>query len=188
MPDGTPPGPAPSASLANLANIVTFGRLCAVPLAVWLVLDHRIAGAFWLFIAAGLSDALDGWLARRLGGNAIGALMDPVADKALLVTMYVTLAAAGILPDWLAILVVFRDILIVGGIVALRVLGHGVTIKPLYISKTNTAVQIALVAVCLFQGGFGVQVPGLTDFLTAGVTVTTLASGAAYVWKTARGA
>ena len=188
MAESTPPDPLPAVSPVNLANIVTFGRLCAVPLAFWLVLDHRIAAAFWLFIAAGLSDALDGWLARRHGGNAAGALMDPVADKALLVTMYVTLAAAGILPDWLAILVVFRDVLIVGGIVVLRVSGHGVTIKPLYISKANTAVQIALIAVCLFQDGFGIQVPGLTGFLTAGVAVTTLASGAAYVWKTALGA
>ena len=81
---------------------------------------------------------MDGWLARRYGGNAIGALMDPVADKALLVTMYITLAVVGVLPDWLAILVVFRDVLIVGGVVVLAVLGHAVTIRPLYISKLNT--------------------------------------------------
>src|ERR1700709_1491341 len=138
MPGGSPVEPGTSASQVNLANIITFFRLCAVPLAFWLVLDHRIALAFWLFVAAGLSDALDGWLARRYGGNAVGALMDPVADKALLVTMYITLATIGALPDWLAILVVFRDLLIVGGICVLAVLGHPVTIRPLYISKLNT--------------------------------------------------
>jgi cardiolipin synthase len=183
MPDGS----LPAAPLVNLANIITFGRLCAVPLAFWLVLDKRIADAFVLFVAAGLSDALDGWLARRYGGNAIGALMDPVADKALLVTMYITLAAVGELPSWLAILVVFRDVLIVGGIIVLSVLGHAVTIKPLYVSKLNTLMQIVLIAASLLRGGFGLHIPGLLAVLTWCVVATTLASGAAYVWKAARG-
>jgi cardiolipin synthase len=185
MPDGAPVEPGATASLMNLANIITFFRLCAVPLAFWLVLDHRIEAAFWLFVAAGLSDALDGWLARRYGGNAVGALMDPVADKALLVTMYITLATVGVLPTWLAILVVFRDILIVGGFGVLAVLGHAVAIHPLYISKVNTVLQIVLIGISLLQGGFGL--PGLAFVLTWCVVVTTLASGAAYVWNTARG-
>lgn len=185
MPDGrTPEG---DTSVVTLANIVTFGRLCAVPLAFWLVLEHRIGDAFVLFVVAGLSDALDGWLARRRGSSALGALMDPVADKALLVTMYVTLAAVEVLPAWLAILVVFRDVLIVGGVVALSVLGQGVAIRPLYVSKLNTVLQILLVAICLLQSGFGVGIPGLTDLLVWCVAGTTLASGAAYVWNTARG-
>ncbi|MEA2773063.1 MAG: hypothetical protein QOD93_6025 [Acetobacteraceae bacterium] len=187
MPDGLPPNRATTARLVNPANIITFGRLCAVPLAFWMVLVHRIDDAFLLFVAAGVSDALDGWLARRYGGNAIGALMDPVADKALLVTMYITLAAVGALPDWLAILVVFRDLLIVGGVVVLTVLGHAVAIKPLYISKLNTVLQIVLVGVTLLQGGFGLGIPGLTSVLIWCVAATTLTSGAAYVWNTARG-
>ena len=187
MPDGSPVGQRTSNSLLNLANIVTFARLCAVPLAFWLVLVHRMDDAFLLFVAAGLSDALDGWLARRYGGNAVGALMDPVADKALLVTMYITLAVVGALPEWLAILVVFRDLLIVGGVVVLSVLGHAVTIHPLYVSKLNTVLQIILIAVSLLQGGFGLGIPGLVTVLTWCVVITTLASGAAYVWNTARG-
>jgi len=187
MPEGTRFGSGATASLLNLPNIVTFARLCAVPLAFWLVLEHRIGQAFLLFVAAGLSDALDGWLARRYGGTALGAAMAPVADKALLVTMYVTLAAVGTLPAWLAILVVFRDVLIVGGIIALAVLGHAVIIRPLYVSKVNTALQIVLVAITLLQGAFGLDLPGLGPLLIWGVALTTLASGAAYVWKTARG-
>ena len=192
MPDGLPGKARTNAALLNLANVITFGRLCAVPLAFWLVLVHRIEAAFWLFVAAGLSDALDGWLARRYGGNAIGALMDPVADKALMVTMYITLAAIGVLPLWLAILVVFRDVLIVGGIVVLTVLGHAVTIQPLYISKLNTVLQIVLIGVSLLQGGFGPGVPWLglpwlATVLTWCVAITTVASGTAYVWNTARG-
>ena len=103
---------------------------------------------------------MDGWLARRNGGgNALGALLDPVADKALLVTMYVTLAAVNVLPDWLAILVVFRDVVIVGGVVVLAVLGQPVLIRPLYVSKLNTALQIVLVAVALLLAGFGLAAP-----------------------------
>ena len=105
MPDGSQyPGNGTSV-VFTLANMVTFARLCAVPLAFLLVLEHRLAEAFFLFVAAGVSDAVDGWLARRYGGNAIGAVLDPVADKTLLVTMYVTLAAVGVIPVWLAILV-----------------------------------------------------------------------------------
>jgi cardiolipin synthase (CMP-forming) len=178
---------AGTASVVNLANVITFGRLCAVPAAFWMILDHHIDQAFILFMVAGASDGLDGWLARRYGGNAIGAIMDPVADKALLVTMYITLAAVNILPNWLAILVVFRDVVIVGGVVILSVMGHAVVIRPLYISKVNTLAQIMLVAASLLQGGYGVGLPWLTTVLIWGVTLTTLASGAAYVWNTARG-
>lgn len=187
MPDGSSAERGTTKSLVTLANIITFGRLCAVPLAFWLVLAHRIDDAFFLFMAAGLSDALDGWLARRYGGNAVGALMDPVADKALLVTMYITLAAIGALPDWLAILVVFRDLLIVGGVIVKAVLGHTVAIRPLYISKLNTVMQIMLVGVSLLQSGFSLGLPRLTEVLTWCVMVTTMASGAAYVWTAARG-
>ena len=141
--------------LLTLPNAITFARLCAVPATVWLMLRHDLHAAFAVFVAAGLSDAVDGWLARRRGGgNAIGAVLDPVADKALLVSMYVTLAAVGVLPDWLAILVVFRDVVIVGGVLVLAVLGHAVRIRPLLVSKLNTAMQIVLVAVALLLHGF----------------------------------
>jgi len=187
MPDGTQIGRSASAALWTLPNVITFGRLCAVPMAFWLVLERRLDHAFILFVIAGISDAVDGWLARRWGGNAIGALLDPVADKALLVTMYVTLAAVGALPDWLAIMVVFRDLVIVGGVIVLAVLGHPVIIKPLYISKLNTLLQIVLVATTLLQAGFGLPVPWMIATLIWCVAATTLASGAAYVWVTARG-
>jgi len=181
----TPPSAA--AMLFTLPNMITFGRLCAVPLAFWALLRHRMDEAFIIFILAGLSDALDGWLARRRGGNLLGAVMDPVADKALLVTMYISLAAVDVLPDWLAILVVFRDLLIVGGILLMAVLGHEVAIQPLYVSKLNTVMQIVLVAVALLQSGFGLGYHVVTLILVWCVAGTTLVSGAAYVWNVARG-
>ena len=192
MPDGPPDiDRAVSDALLTLPNLITFARLCAVPLAVWLVIDHRLGSAFALFLAAGVSDAIDGWLARRLGnGNSVGALLDPVADKALLVTMYVTLAAVHEVPDWLAILVVFRDLVIVGGVIVLGLLGRPVVIRPLFVSKVNTALQIMLVALTLFLTGFGTRGPAIAAgllVLTWAVGASTLASGAAYVWRAVQG-
>jgi cardiolipin synthase (CMP-forming) len=187
MPDGSQVGRSAQNVLLTLPNVVTFGRLCAVPLSVWLVMEHRFAQAFFLFLAAGLSDAADGWLARRNGGgNTLGALLDPLADKALLVSMYVTLAAVKVLPDWLAILVVFREVLIVGGIAVLSLLGQSVVIRPLYVSKINTALQIVLVTAALCVSGFGITAPIVLSVLVWLVAASTLASGAAYVWITAR--
>ena len=129
--------------------------------------------------------SMAGWHAR-CGGNSVGALLDPVADKALLVTMYVTLAAVNVLPDWLAILVVFRDLVIVGGVVVLSLLGQPVMIRPLYVSKLNTVLQIVLVAATLFLAGFGLAAPGCAGSADLAGCGTTLASGAAYVWITVR--
>jgi cardiolipin synthase len=187
MPDGTQVSRSASGMLLTLPNVVTFGRLCAVPLAFWLIVDRHPAYAFFLFVAAGVSDAIDGWMARRWGGSMVGAVLDPVADKALLVTMYVTLAVVHELPDWLAILVVFRDLMIVGGVLVLGLLGQPVTIRPLRISKLNTVLQILLVAMTLLLAGFGLSIPIATLALTWIVAATTLASGAAYVWVTVRG-
>ncbi len=187
MPDGSQVGRNASTTLLTLPNVITFGRLCLVPLSVWLVMERQFAQAFFLFLAAGLSDAVDGWLARRNGGgNSVGALLDPAADKALLVSMYITLAAVNVLPDWLAILVVFRDVIIVGGIVVLFLLDQPVLIRPLYVSKLNTALQIVLVAVSLLLSGFSLTATFAMTLLVWLVAATTLASGAAYVWVTVR--
>lgn len=168
--------------LRTLPNLITLARLCAVPGTVWLILQHRLDLAFLLFVGAGLSDAIDGWLARTLDArSALGALLDPVADKALLVSVYVTLAAIGVLPDWLAILVVFRDLVIVGGVLVLWVLGQPPSIRPIFISKLNTAVQIGVAALALLLSGFGLAAAGLLQAGVWAVAATTLVSGGTYV-------
>ncbi len=101
--------------------------------------------------------------------------------------MYVTLAVVRVLPDWLAILVVFRDLLIVGGVLILNVLGQPLVIRPLYVSKVNTALQIVLIALTLFLTGFDLMAPWLMQTLVWAVTASTLLSGAAYVWVAAHG-
>ena len=175
------------AGLFTLPNLITFARLCAVPAAVWLMLQHPLDQAFLVFVGAGLSDAVDGWLARvRNARSRLGALLDPVADKALIVSVYVTLAAINVLPDWLAILVVFRDVLIIGGLLLLWVLGVPTRIRPLMISKANTAAQIALAALALLLAGFDLAAPDMLDAMIWLVAFTTFASGLAYVVQAAR--
>lgn len=190
---GPPDRPPAASALTTLPNIITFVRLCAVPATVWLIIQGRLDLAFLLFLGAGLSDALDGWLARVLDArSSLGAVLDPMADKALLASSYVALAATGVLPDWLAILVVFRDVLIVGGVVMLRMMGMPPRISPSRLSKANTALQILLVAVALFLRGWPGAVPGalatlLLEALVPLVAASTLLSGGAYVAAAARG-
>ncbi|PWS35496.1 CDP-alcohol phosphatidyltransferase [Falsiroseomonas bella] len=189
-PAARPPDPGaagPEALVFTLPNAITFARLCAVPATVWLVLQHRLDLAFWMFLAAGISDGVDGWLARvRNARSRLGAILDPVADKALLVSIYVTLAAIGVLPDWLAILVVFRDLVIVGGVIVLYLAGQPPAIQPILLSKANTVLQIALAALALLVAGFGLPGQKLVALLVWLVAASTFASGAVYVWQAAR--
>lgn len=173
----------------SIPNLITFARLLAVPFAVYLILQHELGWAFWLFVAAGLSDALDGAIARMCQMQTkLGAYLDPIADKVLLVCVYVSLAHIGELPLWLAILVVSRDALIVGGVLLAHVLKERLVMQPLAVSKVNTAVQLALVAVVLAPPGlnlpdpqaFGVMLVTPMVWLAA---ATTVASGAAYLWR-----
>ncbi len=174
--------------MITLPNLITLARLCAVPLTVWLLLQREIALALWLFIAAGVSDAVDGFIAKRFGSRSqVGAVLDPVADKALLVSVYVTLGAIGILPSWLVILVVFRDVLIVGGVLTLYVLGQEVAIRPLFVSKANTAMQIVLAALVLLNAAYGLPGDLAVAVLIWLTAATTLASGAAYVARWVQG-
>jgi cardiolipin synthase len=144
--------------------------------------------AFWLFVAAGISDAVDGYIAKRFGlQTEVGAVLDPVADKALLVSVYVTLGLTGKLADWLVILVVFRDVFIVGGVLVLYVLGAPPAIRPLPVSKVNTALQIALAAMVLLHYAYGVPAAVVVDAFVWGVAASTLASGIAYVARWVRG-
>ena len=171
----------------SLPNIITLGRLLAVPVAVWLILNGNFGIAFWLFVAAGVSDAVDGFLAKRLNAQTeLGKVLDPVADKALLVSVYVTLGQAGYIPVWLVILVVFRDVLIVGGIILSHTLGRPVRLRPLVVSKVNTAAQIILAAAVLGVEGLDMRIAPIMMPMAYAVGATTLASGAAYMVTWAR--
>jgi len=167
----------------GIPNLITFGRLLAVPVFVWLVLDGELAWAFWLFALAGASDAVDGLLARALRvRSTLGAWLDPVADKALLVSAFLALAGAGLLPNWVVVLVVSRDIMIVGGVLLMYTMRLPVAMEPSLVSKANTLMQIVLAAAVLGVHGLALAVaePVLAPLVWA-VGATTLASGAVYV-------
>jgi cardiolipin synthase len=181
-----PQDPAAAGALLTLPNAISFARLCAVPVAIYLVLIASWTAAFLLFAAAGISDAIDGWLARRQGGSALGAALDPLADKALMTGMYITLAAINQLPIWIAILVVFRDVMIVGGLLLLWLYGHRVPIEPLAISKVNTGLQIGLVGGVLGLNAAGLAWPLLRQAAIWLVAISTAGSFAAYVRQTVR--
>ena len=167
----------------SIPNLITLARILLVPIVVWAI---STPGAMWiafvLFLAAGVSDAIDGFLAKRFGMTTVlGAYLDPLADKALIVSIYLTLGVNNLIPRWLVILVVSRDILIVGGIMLAWVIGNPLTIKPLLVSKLNTVAQIAFACVVLGSLGLNYDMPMLTLILMGLVTILTLLSVAAYV-------
>ncbi len=170
------------ASNITIPNIITVARLVLVPVAIDALLDGRFDVAFWVFLIAGISDGVDGWIARRFDQRSeLGAFLDPIADKALLVSIYVVLGLVGILPAWLVIIVVSRDVLIVGAVVLSWGIGRRLPMQPLFVSKTNTTVQIAFAALVLGSRAFHFD-PGVLwvtgEVLVAALTVI---SGAAYV-------
>jgi cardiolipin synthase (CMP-forming) len=171
----------------NIPNMITLSRLMSVPLMIWLIVSERFGVACWVFVGAGASDALDGFIAKRFDCRTrLGALLDPVADKALLSSVYVALGIAELLPNWLVILVVFRDVTIIGGFVLLQTIAAPRKFDPLYISKLNTLVQIALVGYVLGRLGLGFADGRLTAILVVMTAVTTVLSGLSYLVRWAR--
>jgi cardiolipin synthase (CMP-forming) len=171
----------------NLPNLITLARLCSVPVAVWLIVEERYGAAFWLFVAAGLSDALDGYIAKRFDRRTrLGAMLDPAADKALLAGVYVTLGLSGQLPSWLVGLVVLRDGLIVLAFALTQSFSAEKQVDPLYISKVNTLVQITLVGFVLARLGLAVEAELATSLLIYAAAATTVLSGISYLMRWAR--
>ena len=171
----------------SFANAISLARLFTSPLIVWLILTGEMTFAFWVFLAAGVSDAIDGFIAKRIEkATVLGAYLDALADKALLVGVYVALGVEGHLDLWLVILVVFRDILIVGGAILFRLLTRTLTMQPLMVSKVNTVTQIVLATVVLGRLGLDIAVDGVVMVLVYAVAATTLASGGAYLFDWTR--
>ena len=167
----------------NIPNSLTLVRIVLVPVVVWLIIDHEMTAAFLLFLLAGFSDAADGYIAKRYGWRSeLGAYLDPIADKALLVSIYVTLGLAGHLPVWLVIAVVSRDILIVGAVVLSWMLSRPLTMHPLLISKVNTFAQIVLAGLVLAELGLGLGLEPVVKVLIWVTGALTILSAAAYFW------
>jgi cardiolipin synthase (CMP-forming) len=166
----------------SIPNLITLGRILSVPVVVWAIAAGEMRIAFALFVAAGISDAVDGFLAKRFGmSTELGAYLDPLADKAMLVSIYIALGVADAIPRWLVILVVSRDIMIVSAVMLSWLVDRPVALKPLLVSKLNTVAQIALACVVMASIGFGFDAQIAEIMLTALVAVLTLLSIAFYV-------
>jgi cardiolipin synthase (CMP-forming) len=164
----------------NLPNLITLGRVILVPLVFWLLITGQTKAAFFAFIIAGISDGVDGYLAKTFGWSTeLGAYLDPLADKLLLVSIFLALGVGGALPLWLVIAVVSRDILIVSAIILSWLLGNPVRIRPLVVSKANTLAQIVLAGTVLADEGYGLGLEParfLLVWLTGALTVASLAA------------
>jgi cardiolipin synthase (CMP-forming) len=166
----------------SIPNIITLTRILLVPIIVWAIASSQMEIAFGVFVIAGVSDAVDGFLAKRFNmASELGALLDPLADKALLVSIYIALGIWGAIPRWIVILVVSRDIMIVAAVIVSWLFDRPVPMKPLMVSKLNTVAQVAFAALVLASLSFGFR-PMPYDLILMGfVTIFTLVSVSLYL-------
>lgn len=166
----------------TIANALTLLRLCLIPLIVVMIHEGRFALATVIFVIAGITDALDGYLARKLDQRTeIGAYLDALADKSLIAASFIAMVYVQLVPFWLVVLVIFRDLMIVGAVAIAWLMHNPIPIEPLRVSKANTAAQIVAVATTLGARGFGVPLPdsAFTGIYTI-VAALTVISVAAY--------
>src|SRR6266481_917953 len=166
----------------SIPNIITLARILLVPIIVWAIASSQMEIAFGVFVVAGVSDAVDGFLAKRFNMTSeLGALLDPLADKALLVSIYMALGIWGAIPRWIVILVVSRDIMIVAAVIVSWLFDKPVAMKPLMVSKLNTDAQVAFAALVLASLSFGFHTTPYDLILMGFVTIFTLVSVSMYL-------
>ncbi len=166
----------------TLPNLITIFRFLLVPGVIFALLTDKMGWALAGFVLAGVSDGVDGFIARHFNQRTeLGAYMDPMADKLLLVSVFVVLGFMGELPLWLVIAAVSRDGLIVCAVVLSTVMANPVEMKPLFISKANTAMQIILAATVLAELAFEAQFGAVRVALISVSGLLTVSSAAAYL-------
>lgn len=166
----------------HIPNIISAIRILLIfPIASFLIQESWL-NAFILILIAGLSDGVDGFLARTFSWQSkLGAVLDPLADKALMIVLFVILAQKGVISIWLAALVVSRDLIILVGAMAYQLLTRKLEMSPLFMSKLNTALQILFVLVIMYHLAFSAIPLQLLNLLQLIVAVTTIVSGIMYV-------
>jgi len=164
----------------TIPNLITILRILLVPIFIIYIINDKALGSLIIFVIASVSDALDGFIARVFHQKSdIGAYLDPLADKILLVTAYITLAILKMIPPWLAVLIISRDVIILLGVLVLYLNRHPVKIHPSLLSKSTTCLQIATILMVLSNGYLNIEPVKMYAFwLTGGFTI---ASGLQYV-------
>jgi cardiolipin synthase len=171
-------------SLRWLPNAISLLRIALIVPILLLIVDGQYKTALILCFVAGSSDGVDGYLAKRFDWNTrLGALLDPIADKLLVDGVFVTLVYTGHIPLWLGVLVIVRDVVIVGGATIYNFLIRPVEGEPTRISKLNTALQLLFVLFILCHAAFGWPDQIAITVLGAAVVVTVVISGIDYVWS-----
>lgn len=166
-----------------IPNLLTLARIGLVPWLIVLLQEQAFGWSLAVFIVAGVSDGLDGYIAKRFDAKTkLGAILDPLADKALLVSAYVMLSMMQVIPFWLMIAVVFRDVVIVGGYLVMVLFFGSVAMQPLKVSKLNTFAQIAYIVVVLAALAFSVDLGAFLSWMNYFVLITCVVSGCAYVY------
>ncbi len=166
----------------NIPNLITTARILAIPLMVWAIAADQLMFAFVLFLLAGVTDAIDGFLAKHFGmASELGAYLDPLADKALIVSIYVTLGITEAVPRWIVILVVSRDIMIVAAVMLSWVVGKPIAIRPVMVSKLNTVAQILFAGLVLGVMAYDLDIPMVVGGLMLLVALLTVLSAGCYV-------
>jgi len=173
--------------MRHIPNVITLFRFVMVGPIVWFLLNEKFELAVWLFVIAGVSDALDGLLAKRFGWSSrLGGILDALADKFLLVSTFVCLWWLGVFPGWLVLWILARDLVIVGGGVLYNSRIESVNPEPSMVSKLNTFLQIVLAALGVLHLGIVPVESWILDSLIWAVALTVFLSGAGYVNKWAR--
>lgn len=167
----------------DIPNLISLLRLVAVMPVIWLLLEHEFGWALAVFVAAGLSDGIDGFLAKHYGWQSrLGGILDPLADKTLLVACFLVLGSMGLIPAWLVIAVISRDLVIIAGAVLYHFGVEELEAAPLLSSKLNTVVQLVLVVATIMHAG-PLRLPQeLIDTLVWACLLTVVVSGVEYVW------
>jgi cardiolipin synthase len=171
--------------LRNIPNMLTGLRLAAAPALVALLYRGLDSAALSVFVFAGLTDAADGYLAKRFNlMTRFGRYLDPAADKLLMLASFLTLTALGFTPLWLTGLVILRDVAIVIGIALAHRWALPVRVTPSFLGKVSTAVQVIYVGLMLVMLTFAVDAPWLSNFAAFATAMFTLASGLGYaqIW------
>src|SRR4051812_46958260 len=165
----------------SIPNLITLARIILVPVVVWAIASGQLRLAFLLFLAAAISDGVDGFLAKRFGMKTeLGAYLDPLADKALIVSIYVTLGITGVIPLWIVILVVSRDLMIVGAIILSWLVARPVKVRPHFVRKLNNGGRVLVARMVLAAYGYSVGAEPVFALVMALVVVFSLLSVGLY--------
>jgi len=150
----------------NFANIITVVRLLLTPIIIWLILSHYYSSALIFFIISGLSDALDGFIAEQFNQKTVlGSYLDPIADKTLIVSSILALAYVGSIPSWLVILIVSRDLAILGAVIVSWLAESSLKIEPIISSKINTFLQIVYIGLLLLNNSISDSMNDLSTYI-----------------------